>query len=132
MEYLKPLFAVVCSFFAYCLGYNEFIEPLLWAITLDIVVGVIASFVNPKEQFNSKKMYRGICKKFLMLCMVAFSHQLDVMTNVNCISNTVTFYFIANDGLSIIENSCRCGIKVPVILERSLEQLNHEHSDLKK
>lgn len=132
MDFVKPIFAVICSFFAYSLGYNEFIEPLLWAITLDIVVGVLASFINENEKFNSKKMYKGICKKFLMLCVVAFSHQLDVMMTTAVISNTVTFYFIANDGLSIVENLGRCNVRLPAILERSLEQLHHEHGDVKK
>ena len=126
-ECIKILMIAVSSFIAYAFEGNQYIEPLLWVITIDMLSGVIASFVNPNLRFNSRKMYRGIAKKFLMLCMVAFSHQLDIMLNMNIICSTLTIYFIANDGLSVIENLAKCGITVPKLLERSLEQL-HEHT----
>ena len=116
--------AVICSFFSYAFGINEHLEFLIYFITLDLFIGVLASFINPKLMFNSRKMARGICKKIVILSLVTFAHQLDVMLHTDRLIGTAcTYYFIVNEGLSCLENSCKCGLKVPPILKNSLEQL---------
>lgn len=96
----------------------------MWAITLDIIVGVAASFVNDQIKFNSAKMYKGIVKKIIILALVSFSHQLDIMMNTEfIIGNTVTYFFVANEGLSLLENAANCGLTLPPILQNSLEQV---------
>lgn len=126
MDWEKTISIIVGGlggFISYAFDGNQYIEVLLWVITLDIITGVVASFVNPHLRFNSKHMYRGLCKKFIMLCMVSFSHQLDIMLHMNIICNTVTLYFIASDGFSCLENAGKCGVPLPHILHNSLEQL---------
>ena len=114
---------VVGGFLSYCFDISPMFEVLLWAITLDIIIGVMASFINPRLQFNSKRMTKGICKKIVLLTLVAFSHQLDILMLTDVICRTVTCFFIANEGFSCLENAGKCGVKLPKILANSLEQL---------
>lgn len=114
---------VVGGFLSYCFDISPMFEVLLWAITLDIIIGVMASFINVRLQFNSKRMTKGICKKIVLLSLVAFSHHLDIMMQTDIICRTVTCFFIANDGLSCLENAGKCGLKLPKMLANSLEQL---------
>ena len=103
------ILSIIVSFLSYCFGVvNPQIEMLLWCITLDIFVGVLASFINPKLMFNSRKMFKGITKKVVLLSLVAFAHHLDIMMN---------------EGMSVLENACKCGLNVPPIIKNSLEQL---------
>lgn len=116
--------SVIISFLSYCFGVvNPQMELLLWCITLDIFVGVLASFINPNLLFNSKKMFKGITKKIVLLSLVAFAHHLDIMMSTEMIGLTTCYFFIINEGLSVLENACKCGLEVPPIIRNSLEQL---------
>lgn len=118
------IISVIVSFFSYCFGFvNPQLELLLWCITLDIFVGVLASFINPKLMFNSRKMFKGITKKIVLLSLVAFAHHLDIMMNTEVIGLTTCYFFIINEGMSVLENACKCGLNVPPIIKNSLEQL---------
>lgn len=118
------ILSVIVSFLSYCFGVVSLqIEMLLWCITLDIFVGVLASFINPRLMFNSRKMFKGITKKIVLLSLVAFAHHLDIMMNTEVIGLTCCYFFIINEGMSVLENACKCGIDVPPIIRNSLEQL---------
>lgn len=123
------ILGIIGGFLSYCFDVSPMFHVLLWAITLDIFIGVMASFINIKLTFNSKRMMRGICKKIVLLSLVAFSHQLDVMLQTDIICRTVTCFFIANEGLSCLENAGKCGLKLPKILEDSLEQVKGLSND---
>lgn len=120
---LSIVFAVIGGFLSYCFDVSPFFEVLLWAMAVDLFVGVLASFIHPRLMFNSKRLAKGICKKIIILTLVAFSHQLDIMLNLNVICRSVTCFFIASDGLSILENAAKCGLPIPNILVKSLEQV---------
>lgn len=123
-ETFQVITAVIISFASYCFGYiTPALEFLLWCITLDIIIGVLASFVNPRLMFNSRKMFRGIVKKAVLLSVVAFSHHLDILMHTDIICMTVVYFFIVNEGMSVLENCGKCGLKLPRIIENSLEQL---------
>lgn len=118
------ILSVIVSFLSYCFGIvTPQIEMLLWCVCLDIFVGCLASFINPKLMFNSRKMFKGITKKIVLLALVAFAHHLDIMMNTETIGLTVCYFFIINEGLSVLENACKCGLDVPPIIKNSLEQL---------
>lgn len=117
------IIGVTGGFLSYCFDVSPFFHVLLWAITLDLLTGIIACFVNEHMMFNSKRLSKGICKKIIILSLVAFSHQLDNMLHLDVICSTVTFFFIGSDGLSIMENCAKCNIPLPQILIKSLEQV---------
>lgn len=115
--------SVILSFFSYCFGINPAIEFLLWCVTLDVAIGTLSSFINQNTMFNSRKMFKGLVKKLILLSMVAFSHQLDILMHTDMICMTTTYFFIVNESLSVLENCGKCGIKLPKIIENSLEQI---------
>lgn len=123
-ETWQVVVSVIISFASYCFGYiTPALEFLLWCITLDIFIGTLASFVNPRLMFNSRKMFRGIVKKAVLLSVVAFSKHLDILMHTDIICMTVVYFFIVNEGMSVLENCGKCGLKLPKIIENSLEQL---------
>ena len=128
-NFFSVILGIIGGFLSYCFDVSPMFQVLLWAITLDIFIGVMASFINIKLTFNSKRMMRGICKKIVLLSLVAFSHQLDMMLQTDIIYRTVTCFFIANEGFSCLENAGKCGLKLPKILEDSLEQVKGLSND---
>lgn len=128
------ILSVVVSFLSYCFGVvTPQLELLLWCITLDIFVGCLASFINPMLMFNSRKMFKGITKKIVLLSLVAFAHHLDTMMSTEMIGLSTCYFFIINEAMSILENSTKCGLDVPPIIRNSLEQLKEmTNNDNKK
>lgn len=118
------LITVIISFLSYCFGVvTPALEFLIWCVVLDIFTGTLASFVNPKMLFNSRKMFRGLVKKVVLFSIVAFSKHLDILMHTDIICMTTTYFFIVNEGLSVLENAGKCGIKLPNIIRDNLEQL---------
>lgn len=116
--------SIVVSFLSYCFGIiTPQLEMLLWAIILDVIIGIMASFINPKLMFNSRKMFKGIAKKLVLLTLVCFAHHLDTMMCTKMIGLTTCYFFIINEGFSILENAGKCGLPIPPIIKNSLEQL---------
>ncbi len=120
---LSIIIGAIGGMLSYCFDISPFFQVLLWAMAGDILVGVLASFIHPRLMFNSKRLTKGICKKVIILTIVAFSHQLDMMLHLDIICRTVTCFFIASDGLSILENATKCNLPIPSILVKSLEQV---------
>ena len=118
------IMSIVLSFLSYAFGIvTPQLELLLWAIILDVVVGVMASFINPNMMFNSRKMFKGLCKKLVLMTLICFAHQLDHMMGTEMIGLTTCYFFIINEGFSILENAGKCGLPIPPIIKNSLEQL---------
>lgn len=122
-NFISFIIGVTGGFLSYCFDVSPFFHVLLWAVTLDLITGIVASFVNENMMFNSKRLSKGICKKIIILTLVGFSHQLDLMLHLDVICSTVTFFFIGSDGLSILENCAKMNIPLPNVLLRSLEQV---------
>lgn len=125
---MKDTLSGFCGFIggitSYILGNPLDIECLLFVMSLDVFLGVLACFVNTKLTFNSTKMRMGLLRKILVITLVAFSIQLDSLCGTNgIIMKTVVWFFITNEFLSCVENAGKCGVKYPVVIKNSLEQL---------
>ena len=113
------------SVFSFIFGYNIVVEALLVAMCLDYVSGIIAAYVNPEMALNSQKGFKGICKKITILILVSLAHFIDLATSQNFIHIVVTWFFLGNEGLSIVENAAKIGVPIPAKLKKSLEQLSN-------
>ena len=101
---------------------------LIAFMTLDYITGVIAGIIEKK--LSSSTGFDGLLKKGLILIIVSIGHILDTQifggdTSV-CRSAVIGFY-IANEGLSVIENATRIGMPLPKKLRQILEQLKNEN-----
>lgn len=127
------ILSVIISFLSYCFGVvTPQLELLIWVISLDIFIGVLASFINPNLMFNSRKMFKGVAKKIVLMTLVCLAHQLDHMMGTEMIALSSCYFFIVNEVMSILENACKCGLDVPPIIRNSLEQLKGMNNDVNK
>lgn len=111
-------------------GEDKMIVCLLIFMSVDYISGLIKSII--KAETNSKKGFQGFLKKILMLCIVVIAYRLDIILNLtniqyNCRFITISFY-IANEGLSILENAINSGLPVPDKLREVLEQCKKNKS----
>ena len=98
---------------------------LLIAIILDYISGLIKAY-NTK-QLSSKIGFKGILKKIGILVLVMLSVLVDrVSGNTGAIRTLVIYYFVANEGLSILENSGEAGIPIPAVIKKALKVLKDQ------
>jgi toxin secretion/phage lysis holin len=123
--------SIVGTVFCYVVGgWDGLIEALVFAIGIDYVSGMLAAYINPDSQLNSQRGFRGICKKIMILLLVVLAHFLDQATHQEVIRTAVIWFFLGNEGLSIIENAAKAGLPIPDSLKNSLEQLNHQKAEV--
>lgn len=124
-------------FFAACGGLltflvgpiDGFIFALLAFIILDYITGVLGALIT--HSLSSKVGFKGLIKKVVILIMVAIANILDeqVLHTGGTIRNTVICFFLANEGVSLLENAKRMGLPIP---EKLLDVLDSLKSDDKE
>ena len=98
---------------------------LIVAIVLDYISGIIKAY-NTK-QLSSKIGFKGILKKIGILVLVMLAVLIDrVGGNTGAIRTLVIYYFVANEGLSILENLGEAGIPIPNAIRKALKVLKDQ------
>ena len=111
-------------------GFDKSLECLIVVVILDYITGVISAWYNKK--LDSKVGIKGIVKKLTYFLVVVLSVEIDnLLGQVGIIRNLVIYFFVANDGLSILENVGKMNIPIPKKLKDSLIQLSEEKEDVK-
>ena len=120
---LNNIASVILTTFIYLVGgFDIAIQSLLIVIVVDYLTGIASAIYN--KELSSKIGFKGILKKCCYLCVVALSVVIDNLTGQSGLIRTlVIYFFVANDGLSIIENMAEMGVKLPQKLIDSLEQI---------
>lgn len=125
--------SVIGTAFCFLEGaWDGVIEALIVAMAIDYVSGILAAYINPDSKLNSQKGFRGICKKIMILLLVALAHFIDQSTHQEIVRTAACWFFLGNEGLSIIENAAKAGIPIPGKLRSSLEQLSNEKMEVRK
>lgn len=111
-------------------GWDKALEILLIFIVLDYITGIGASIKN--KRLRSDVGFNGIFKKGSIFLVVIVAAQLDRITgNSAALFRTSTcFFFIANEGLSILENVGEVGVKLPSFITKVLEKLRDTNDKL--
>ena len=108
-------------------GIDAAMASLLIFIVLDYITGLTAACIAGKA--SSKEGFKGILKKILVLVLVAVSVRIDELTNSGGVLRTlVIYYFVSNEGLSIIENLGKVGVPIPQVLKRAIKELRKENN----
>ena len=111
-------------------GWDIALQTLLIIIVLDYLTGVCKAIHNKKV--NSEIGLKGIVKKVGYLIIVAVSVILDRITgNTGAIRTLVIYFFVANEGISILENWGGMGLPLPQKLKDTLEQLKNDNDPKK-
>lgn len=111
-------------------GVDHLVKALIIFMVIDYSLGFMVSLVFKKTE--SKKMFKGLIKKTAMVLMVIAAVQLDLATESgNFMRNAMILFLIGMEGISMIENLGKLGIKVPKFLMNAFTQLQNENDDKK-
>ncbi len=109
--------------------YGE-VNGLFWALiafmALDYITGVIVAVIE--KRLSSEVGFRGLAKKFLILVFVAVGHIADtyILGGTPAAMSAVMLFYMANEGISIIENAAALGLPVPKKLTSIMEQIRNK------
>lgn len=119
--------AEVCTILYFLFGeFDIALQCLLVFIVLDYISGLIKAYCT--KTLSSKIGFKGILKKVGILAIVALSVSLDRLGgNTGAIRTLVIYYFVANEGLSVLENLAEAGIPIPKSIKRALKNIKKEY-----
>ena len=125
-NFISNLFSIIFTTSIYLLGGIDIaLTSLIIVMIIDYVTGILSAIYNKK--LNSKVGVKGILKKVFYLLIIALSVVIDrIFGETGTIRTLVIYFFVANDGISILENSAEMNIKLPKKLIDSLEQLKKD------
>lgn len=125
--------AILATFFTYLFGgWDLALKILITFMVLDYVTGVINAYVI--KTLNSEVGFRGLIKKCMILAVLIVGVELDRMLGNGgtwVFRTLVAYFYIANEGISLLENISNLGVPIPNKIKTALEQLNNEE-DLKE
>lgn len=124
-EQISIIFASIGAFISILLGgMDNLMIALFLFIIIDYITGVICAIVEKK--LSSEVGFKGIAKKVFILLLVMIAVMLDKLIGQPVARNLVILFYIANEGLSIVENLGRLGVPYPQKIKEILEQLKEE------
>ena len=105
-------------------GVDGFLYALLAFVVIDYITGVMCAIVNKK--LSSEIGFRGIFKKVLIFALVGVGHLIDhyLIGSGEAIRTAIIFFYLSNEGVSLLENATRLGLAVPPKLKDILAQLH--------
>ena len=126
---IQLIFSALGGWLGYFLGGCDGLLYTLLAFTaMDYITGIMCA-VND-HTLSSEVGFRGICRKVLIFMLVGIANILDihVLGNGSVLRTAVIFFYISNEGVSLLENAAHLGLPVPDAIKTVLEQL-HDRSD---
>lgn len=126
-EIIDSIVAVTATTFIYLIGGLDIaLVCLLIAIVLDYISGIIKAYMT--KELSSKIGLKGILKKVGILLIVMLSVLVDRVTGeTGAVRTLVIYYFVANEGLSILENLGQAGVPIPESIKKALKVLKKEN-----
>ena len=126
--FLKLLSAEICGLAALLWGdLDGLLKALLIFMVIDYATGLAAAFRS--KALSSAVGFTGILRKGVMLAIVALANVLDTLvlgSGASATRSTVIGFYLMNEGLSVLENADRLGVRWPKILRDALRRLHHE------
>ena len=125
-QFINSVIAAIATGAVYLFGgFDVALNCLLIAIVLDYITGIIKAYI--KKELSSEVGLKGILKKVGVLIVVMLGVLVDRVTgNTGAVRTLVIYYFVANEGLSIIENLGAAGVPIPAKLKKALKALKKE------
>ena len=122
---IQLAFAGVGGWLGYFLGgCDGLILALLAFVVIDYITGVMCAIADKK--LSSAVGFKGICRKVLIFLLVGIANILDVQVigTGSVLRTAVIFFYISNEGVSLLENAGHLGLPIPVKIKSVLEQLH--------
>ncbi len=118
-------FAAVGGWLGWFLGgCDGLLYALIAFVVIDYATGVMCAIVDRK--LSSTVGFKGIFKKVLIFLLVGIGHILDtyVIGSGSVLRTATIFFYLSNEGVSLIENAAHLGLPIPAKLKAVLEQLH--------
>lgn len=122
---IQAAFAAVGGWLGWFLGGNDgLLYALVAFVAVDYVTGVMCAIVD--RNLSSEVGFKGICKKVLIFVLVGIAYTLDtrVIGTGSVLRTACIFFYISNEGVSLLENAAHLGLPIPEKLKEVLEQLH--------
>lgn len=123
---VSSFFSILATYFVYLVGGIDIsLISLVLVMCLDYITGVMSAIYNKK--LNSSVGFKGFIKKASYILIVILAVILDrLLNNEGIVRTLVIYFFVANDGISILENVGKMDIPLPNKLKEILEQLKEK------
>lgn len=104
-------------------GFDGFLYALLAFVCIDYITGVMVAVVN--KTVSSEVGFKGIFRKVLIFTLVGVANIIDVnvLQNGSAIRTAVIFFYLSNEGFSILENTAALELPIPNKLKEILAQI---------
>lgn len=122
---IQLVFAAIGGWLGWFLGgCDGLMIALIIFVVTDYITGVMCAAVDKK--LSSAVGFKGICRKVLIFILVGIANALDiyVLDHAGVLRTAIIFFYISNEGLSLIENSSHLGLPIPEKLKDVLAQLH--------
>lgn len=119
-------------------GWSDAMLTLIIFMTVDYITGLVLAFVfkkspkTPSGGASSKVCLYGLLRKGAILLVVLVAAQLDFALHTHFVRDVVILYFVANEGISILENVGNMGVPYPPFLKKALDELKKKSDEGEK
>ena len=105
-------------------GCDGLLYALVLFVVVDYITGVMCAAADHK--LSSEVGFKGICRKVLIFLLVGIGHVLDaqIIGTGSVLRTAVIFFYLSNEGVSLLENAGHLGLPIPEKLKVVLEQLH--------
>ncbi|HEL0778925.1 TPA: phage holin family protein [Streptococcus equi subsp. zooepidemicus] len=126
---IQVVFTMIGGWLGYFLGgCDGLLIALVMFVVMDYISGVMCAVAD--KNLSSEVGFKGICRKVLIFILVGIANILDVQVigTGSVLRTAIIFFYISNEGVSLLENAAHLGLPVPEKLKVVLKQL-HDKSD---
>ena len=105
-------------------GCDGLLYALIAFVIVDYLTGVMCAIADKK--LSSEVGFKGICRKVLIFLLVGIANIIDmqVLGQEGILRTAVIFFYLSNEGVSLLENAGHLGLPIPTQLKDVLEQLH--------
>ena len=128
--WIQLLLAAIGGWLGWFLGGADgFLYALIVFVAIDYITGVMCAIVDHK--LSSEVGFKGLCKKVLIFMMVGIGNIIDVQVlgQAGVLRTAVIFFYLSNEGVSMLENAGHLGLPIPAKLKDILVQLHSRSED---
>ncbi len=129
---IQLVFAAIGGWLGWFLGgCDGLLFALIAFVAVDYITGVMCAIVD--KNLSSSVGFKGICRKVLIFLLVGIAHILDaqVIGAGSVLRTAIIFFYLSNEGVSLLENAAHLGLPVPEKLKDVLQQL-HDRAESKE
>ena len=130
---IQIAFSAIGGFIGWLLGgFDGFLYALIAFAVINYITGVMCAISD--KRLSSEVGFKGICRKVLIFVLVGIGNLVDmyVLGEAGVLRTAVIFFYLSNEGVSLLENSAHLGLPIPQKLKSVLEQLHNRNEKEEK